>query len=640
MMCNRPAGALCCMLRRAPDPRECRGSVVTKSLPAPIALATYQLLFDASPAAVAIARLSDGAFVLANDAHLAMTGYTREELIGHGSLELGIWTQPEERVRMLAAVAIAGVTHNLVHEIRRKSGECARVAMSARIIEIDGAPHLLGILSDLSSLDGELAALLQSRARLREAEQAARFGFWEWDAAKDLVRWSAGLEAIVGIPEGSFDGNLTGMSRYIHPADLDRFLQARQASYERRTPFELEFRFVRPDGAVRWVSSRGAPNLGAQGELLGGTGISVDITEVKRREQQLQLQSQIMANVAGGVVLVNAVSGNIVFTNARYEQMLGYGKEELVGQHISVVNAPGERDARAVAQQIIDELQRSGTWHGEVKNRCKDGHSIWCRAIVSAFDHGELGKLWVGVNYDITETRFALQARDAAHAELRRLSAGVQESIERERSAIARDIHDQLGAVLTGIRMRLEAMARKDVLDQQDSRATLASVAAMAQAALASSRTICDRLRPPVLDDLGLAEACRWYLREWAASTGVRVSGRFSDPVPAPSPTAATDLFRIFQELLTNIARHAGAGQVRVQLNGGSRTLRLRVADDGCGFDPLQKTAGFGLVGVRERAFQHEGQVDIQSRPGGTTVVVTLISQPEAAQPESGGPLR
>jgi len=328
--------------------------------------------------------------------------------------------------------------------------------------------------------------------------------------------------------------------------------------------------------------------------------------------------------MAEGVALVSASTGKFVFANTRFEQIMGYGTGELVGQHVSIVNAPDERDPVDVANQIMGELQRTGRWHGEVKNQRKDGRWIWCRASVSTFEHAEHGTVWVNVQSDITETRAALQARDEAHAELRRLSVSIQESIERERSAIARDIHDQLGAALTGIRMKLEALAQQDRLDPVDSRATLLSVAATAQAALASSRTICDRLRPPVLDDLGLAEACRWYMREWSANTGIRATGRFADPVPAPSPAVATEVFRILQELLTNAARHSGAALVRVHLSGGSRTVRLRVADDGHGFDPKKKSGGFGLLGVRERALQHGGRVEIQSSPAGAIVVVTL----------------
>jgi signal transduction histidine kinase len=127
-----------------------------------------------------------------------------------------------------------------------------------------------------------------------------------------------------------------------------------------------------------------------------------------------------------------------------------------------------------------------------------------------------------------------------------------------------------------------------------------------------------------VLDDVGLVEACRWYVKDWSASTGVAVRGRFAKLKAEPDGKVATDMFRVMQELLANVAQHAGASRVQVSLSGGTSALNLRVQDDGHGFAADQVTSGFGLMGARERVRQHAGLFQVESSAVGTTVRVNL----------------
>ena len=330
-----------------------------------------------------------------------------------------------------------------------------------------------------------------------------------------------------------------------------------------------------------------------------------------------------MSNMAEGVALISVTTGKVVYANPRYEKMFRYAPGELVGVAVAKLNSVGERDPVEVANAIIGELKRTGCWHGEVGNLRKDGSTMWCRSSVSTFDHVDYGRVWVDVKSDITEERLAQCAKAAAYAELHRLSASMQETIEAERRALSRDVHDQIGAALTGLHMKLEALARQAETGA-GLRQELLQLAQMAQAALVSVRTICTRLRPPMLDDLGLVETCRWYARDWAKTSGVRVRSRFRRLSPEPGMPLASDLFRILQELLTNVARHAQASSVRVSLSSSSRSIRLCVADDGRGFFPGTATHGLGLAGVRERAAHFGGRVSIQSDVSGTTVAVTL----------------
>jgi len=214
-----------------------------------------------------------------------------------------------------------------------------------------------------------------------------------------------------------------------------------------------------------------------------------------------------------------------------------------------------------------------------------------------------------------------------AYGELRRLSDHLQDAREAERKALALDIHDQLGASLTGIRMRLEALIAATPGDEsaQVHAAELQMIADLARVGQQSMRELCTRLRPSVLDDLGLVEACRWLLRDWVKNAGLAASDEIAPLATPPDDALGTDIFRCLQELLTNVARHAGATQVAVALSEQGQVFSLRVHDDGHGFDRADKTRGFGLAGLRERASRHGGEVLIDSGAAGTLVTVTFI---------------
>jgi len=602
-------------------------------LPAPQAYPPdfFRELFEFSPVATVVSRFDDATIVQVNETFVTLTGHAREDLIGRSGLDLGLWAQPDERRLLLARLGEVGLATNLVHELRRKTGERNRAVVAARRIEIGGVAHLLSQVVPLQALDRAHAALLESDARLRMAERAARFGVWEFDVASGHLEWSPGLKLLCGMAEDAVVGGMEDFLTLMHADDRERFLERRRAQFERREPFQLDYRILRADnGSVRWLRSRGFLRLGSAGEIVGTYGLVVDGTEERAREQLLQLQAQIMGNMAEGVVLVSAASSHIVFANARFEDMLGYGPGELDGRHVSLINAGHEAQAASVAMAIDAQLQRAGSWLGEVKNRRKDGTEIWCRASVSGFAHADHGNVWISVHNDVTDARLAQQARDAALLELSSLAANREESIERERAAISRDVHDHLGSILSAIRMRLEAAAAKPRFDAEACRGTMLEIAAMARSALVASREICDRLRPVILDDLGLAETVRWHLLEWSRTSGIDARYRLREPMGAPVPDAALDLYRALQELLTNVARHAGATAVRVRLFANARAIRLVVADNGRGFDAARAKGGLGLAGLRERVARHGGVLRIRSGASGSSIAVTL---PMAAVP-------
>jgi two-component system, NarL family, sensor histidine kinase UhpB len=222
------------------------------------------------------------------------------------------------------------------------------------------------------------------------------------------------------------------------------------------------------------------------------------------------------------------------------------------------------------------------------------------------------------------QTDFPETGADAL-AQLRHLSLHVQNAVEAERLALAREVHDELGAALTGIRLQLEALAVQLQAGVAVPPVALLALAETTRNTQLAARDICGRLRPVLLEDMGLVQACRWYVKDWSARVGIAAQLRVGRLPVQPQGGLATDMFRVMQELLTNVARHAGASQVQVRLSGSNSALCLRVQDDGHGFLLERAVSGFGILRMRERVRQHGGSLEVQSAASGSRFTARML---------------
>ena len=227
---------------------------------------------------------------------------------------------------------------------------------------------------------------------------------------------------------------------------------------------------------------------------------------------------------------------------------------------------------------------------------------------------------------ELAERAATEQRLRSSEENLRALAAHLQSVREEERIHIAREIHDELGQALTGLKFDINAMAkagsvedagadRKQHLCQQIDRI------------INSVRRIASGLRPEVLDEIGLAAAIEWQAREFQRRTGIRCMVDIAPGFSDPDKERATALFRIFQELLTNVARHAGATRVGVHLADDRRMLSLKVEDNGRGIQEqeIESPRSLGFLGLRERVLAFGGAIDVKGQEGkGTTVSVSI----------------
>jgi signal transduction histidine kinase len=224
----------------------------------------------------------------------------------------------------------------------------------------------------------------------------------------------------------------------------------------------------------------------------------------------------------------------------------------------------------------------------------------------------------------LENTRLFEEARKAAERQ-QLLSRRLVEVQEEERRHIARELHDEIGQTLTGLTLLLEMSARQTGDAARDN---LSEAQALTHDLLARVREMSLNLRPAMLDDLGLLPALLWHLERYTARTHVRVVLKHALPEQRFAPEVETVAYRVVQEALTNVARHAGVSEATVRLWTTQNTLGVQVEDQGTGFDPEAQLAddrASGLSGMRERAALLGGQLTIESSPGGGTCLTVEL---------------
>jgi PAS domain S-box-containing protein len=354
----------------------------------------------------------------------------------------------------------------------------------------------------------------------------------------------------------------------------------------------------------------------------------------------LNTKAQLAAIVESSddAIISKDFNGVIQSWNLGAERLFGYTAQEAIGQPVTILFPPDRLDE----EPGILERVRHGEQidHFETVRRRKDGTlvdiSLSISPIIDA--HGKI----VGASKiarDITDRKCAEQALRLSHASLenmveqrtvalRKLSTSLLRSQDEERRKISRELHDSIGQYLAAAKMSLAALERPDATEKE-SRSFLNAMDTL-DTCVAETRTISSLLHPPLLDELGLGTAVTWYLEGYSERSGIQVN--FKSPELNRLPAALElALFRVLQESLTNIHRHARSGSVDVQLELVPDAVRLQVRDHGQGIPPelLEKFrfdgtgVGVGLRSIRERISELGGRFEIESDKNGTLIRVT-----------------
>jgi PAS domain S-box-containing protein len=329
---------------------------------------------------------------------------------------------------------------------------------------------------------------------------------------------------------------------------------------------------------------------------------------------------------------------NISMINRRGAQLFGYqNAEEMLGKNLYEFVSPA---STRQAQENINALAEGKELRDvETKVLRKDGSSFAIESNAAMIlDAERKPKALIAISRDIDERKRAENELKQSRQQLRALTLHLQSVREEESKRIAREIHDELGSALTGLKWDMELM-EQTLLQLEDVKIRCALKKAI-QASIGlidettnTVRRISSELRPGVLDDLGLVEAIEWQTQQFQIRTGIQCHCDSPALLSDLSGQQSTVIFRIFQEILTNVLRHAQASCIRISLHEDEEGVMLRVEDNGLGITESEQSnpRSLGLLGMRERAFSVGGEVRISGEKGkGTTVQVRIpVAEPE-----------
>ncbi|MHB9074096.1 MAG: PAS domain S-box protein [Desulfobaccales bacterium] len=370
------------------------------------------------------------------------------------------------------------------------------------------------------------------------------------------------------------------------------------------------------------------PIYSGAGNLVGFALLSVDITARKQAEEALAQQSQFLQLLIDTIptpVFYKDAEGRYLGCNQGFLDYHGVTKEEMVGHTVDCL--PDQELARKYRQKDLELFNNPGVQVYENVMPLPDGRNREVVINKATFLKGDgaVGGL-IGVIIDITELK-------NAQKQLRALAAQLAEAEEKERHILARELHDEVGQGLTALGLNLTLLKTQMPRETAAPLLTrLADAVALVEKTGETIRNVMAELRPPVLDDYGLLSALRWYGEEFSRRTGISVEVQGEEAAPRLTRWVELALFRIAQEALTNVAKHAKASRVELTEEVINGTIRLIIADNGVGFDQSQLgqpegRCRWGLMNMSERAAAAGGSCHIESQPEQGTRVIVKVSR-------------
>jgi len=462
--------------------------------------------------------------------------------------------------------------------------------------------------------------LWESQELYRSLFEGVPIGLYRTMPSGEILDANPALVEMLGYPdrESLLVVSLAGL--FVNLEDHKRW-EALMESEGIVRDFEVQFR--RYDGEVIWIRDTCRAVRHDDGQALYHEGAIQDITERKRAEEALRQSEEryrTLFEESRDVIYITTREGKFIDINKSGLELFSYTKKEMMS--LSVEEIYFDPDYRSRFQREIERKGFVGDY--EIKFRRKNRAVIDClvTAIVQRANDGSiLG--YQGIIRDITERKQAEEQLRSSREQLRALSAHLQSIREEERTLIAREIHDELGQDLTGLKMDLSWLIKRLPKNQELDVKKVESMLKLVDTTIQSVRRISTKLRPGVLDDLGLTAAIEWQTQDFQTRTGIECEFSSNLGEIDLDRDRSTTVFRILQETLTNVARHASATRVNIRLNEEAAGLVLIVEDNGRGITEreISDPKSLGLLGMRERALIFGGEVTISGAPGKGTMV-------------------
>ena len=569
----------------------------------------FRTVFETSPDAVVITRIEDSIIVDVNTGFKAYTGHDRGEVIGRSVLDIDIWKDLDQRKILLGEVLEKGFVHNWEAIFRTKAGDLITCLISSTKIDINGEPHLLSVIRDISDrkIYEKMIQAANSFLRITNRHTNMRLMLKEFIAEiKELTQCSAAAVRIM-----DQEGNIP----YAEAVGFSRDFCTLEGNLSIHSDEGMCIRVIKndPDGLAPYFTQNGSYFVDSTSALLAG--IAEDQKKILRNTcQRYGYESLALIPIRSGNItlgLIHVADSKAGTITADIVQILESAALQL-----------GTAIQRICAEQALEES------HKELEERVDQRTEMLQRA-------KDQLQLEVEVRKKKEQELLGYQER------LRHLSSELLQTEERERRRIATEIHDRIGQALAVSKIQLGALQAE--VDSQDLKTKIQDIRELLSQTIRDTRTLTFELSPPVLYELGLQAALEWLAEIIRKQNGLKVDVAGDDSDRELDAEKRVLLFRTCRELLFNVVKHAGARHARVSLRGDSAAIMIKISDDGTGFDPdLFQSGydpferGFGLFSIREQLEHHGGMFEVDSGPDHGSEVTIVMPLAMTAQTEKG----
>ena len=518
------------------------------------------------------------------------------------------------------------------YRYKKADGEYAFVHDKGIIIRDKNgkAIRMIGAMQDITNRKLAEEAIARTQAKFNSLVNSIDGIVWESDIdSLNFSYVSNHAEKLLGYPISRWLDEPGFWSTHMHPDDRISAVAFSDEQIGKRQNHKFEYRMITADGRVIWLAD--FVTLVEEGGMpVRLRGIMVDITDRKEAEKQLANERKLLRilidNLPDYIYVKDNDLKHIINNKASY-LVMGYDSEEpTLGK--SVTDIFGDNEFTKVYYEEDERILRTGEG---LANReepfLKKNGEVRC-LLTNKFpfkdDHDNIIGI-IGISSDITERKNAEESLREMNTQLKELSNHLQNVREEERKYLAREVHDELGQLASVVKMDIDWLQLRLPDMGEAPRKRIEHASATSNILINSIRKIASSLRPGMLDDLGLTASLDWQCKEFAAANGIpcKFNSYLNDELL--SDKVKNELFRICQESLTNIMRHAKATEVEVTISEKQDEIQLCIQDNGIGFNPVQSRSTLGLVGMRERSLSINGSLVIKSEAGkGTTIFIII----------------
>jgi PAS domain S-box-containing protein len=565
-------------------------------------------------------------------------GYSREELVGMTIADIEVGVSPEELAALWQQPSVPPGTIFGVH--RRKDGTTFPVEVRASNFDHRGRNLRLALVRDITERRHAEAALRESELKYRTlVEQIPAITYTAAvDDFSTTTYISPQVEAILGFSPADYEADPNIWVQRLHPEDRDRVLAAVARCHETGEPFVSEYRTLAKDGRIVWLRDEARLVHDASGRPLFLQGVTLDLTQRRELEgalQESEAHYRFIAENVRDVIWTTDLDLRFTYVSPSVQQLLGFAPEEILGKTMGEFLPPASL-ARAL-EVLSEELDREESGLSdpkryrvvELEEVHKNGSVLWTEVKAGFIrDADQQPRGILGVTRDITKRKEAEAALRKSEEQLRFLSYQLLTAQEQERRRLAAKLHNVLGHDLLLLKLKLEALQEKLAPDPGPRKKEVGQILGALQNSVRNVRRLCQDLTPGDLEDLGLTTALHLLVENFAMAQKLAWQTELDDLDNLFGMPVQTALYRLVQEALTNIGKHARAQHLWLQARRAETEVVFVIEDDGRGFNVAQALAAhktLGLLAMEERVQILGGAFDIVSRKkAGTKISFTI----------------